>query len=47
MKSKEVGIGFVDLLEKYKTSEEIIEKAMEYLDRLYNDMPDNLERNPG
>ena len=44
-KSKEIEITFMDLLHEYKSNEVVIERARQYFDRLYKDLPENLERN--
>ncbi|MFC1858324.1 chromate resistance protein ChrB domain-containing protein [Thermodesulfobacteriota bacterium] len=45
-RSKEIEIIIMDLLDRYKSNEELIDMASEYFDRLYKGLPENLERNP-
>ena len=41
-KSREIEITIVDLLDRYKSNDVIIDRAMEYFALLYNDLPENL-----
>lgn len=45
-RTKELEIRILDLMEKHRQPDELIEKACEYFDRLYATLPAELELNP-